>query len=93
MQSISYSQFRENLAQSLDSVVDDHEPIRVTRRAGKAAIVVSEDDWRGMQETWHLLRSPANARRLAAALAEADAGVAKELNARTLVDADSAGRP
>lgn len=43
--------------------------------------MVSLDDWKEMEETLHLMSSPANASRLAAAIAQLEAGNASELEA------------
>ncbi|BDF95151.1 MULTISPECIES: type II toxin-antitoxin system Phd/YefM family antitoxin [Pseudoalteromonas] len=57
MDSISVNQFRENLKTYVEQTVSDHEPIKVTRRAGDAFIVMSADDWEREQETLHVLQS------------------------------------
>jgi len=48
----------------MDKVSDDRSPLIVTRRGGKAVVVLSLEEYRGMEETLYLMRSPANARRL-----------------------------
>ena len=40
MRTTSYSEFRRNLAATLDSVTDDHTPLIITRDRGKAAAVL-----------------------------------------------------
>lgn len=57
MNSISVNQFRDNLKTYVEQAVSDHEPIKVTRRAGEAFIVMSADDWEREQETLHVLQS------------------------------------
>jgi len=51
------SQARANLYRLLDKVAESHDPVQI---AGKRhnAILVSEDDWRAMQETLYLLSIP-----------------------------------
>ena len=78
MQAISYSEARENLKSVIDRVVADHAPITITRQRGEGAVLVSESDWASIEETLYLLRSPANARELLAAIAELDAGKGEE---------------
>ena len=41
----------------MEQTVSDHEPIKVTRRAGEAFIVMSADDWEREQETLHVLQN------------------------------------
>lgn len=66
--STTYSALRSNLKQALDSVCQDHEPLRVERQNGEPVVVVSEADFSALEETAYLLRSPENARRLLKAL-------------------------
>jgi antitoxin YefM len=75
MRTTSYSELRKNLAAMLDQVSADHEPMIITRDKGKpAAVLVSLEDFASFEETQHLLRSPANAERLAQSILELDAG-------------------
>ncbi len=57
MNSISVNQFRDNLKTYVEQTVSDHEPIKVTRRAGEDFVVMSADDWEREQETLHILQS------------------------------------
>ena len=65
---ITYSQARENLASLLNRVTDDREIAIITRRGSEDVALVSADELAGLLETAHLLRSPANAKRLLTAL-------------------------
>ncbi len=65
----TYSQARANLASLLDQVTSDREIVIIRRRNGEDVALVAADELSGLLETAHLLRSPANARRLLAALA------------------------
>jgi antitoxin YefM len=79
MRTTSYSEFRRNLAASLDSVIDDHTPLIITRDRGKpAAVLMSLEDYASLEETRYLLRSPANAERLIASIDELDQGKGTE---------------
>jgi len=71
---VSYTDFRERLAAYMDQVWDSRAPLHVTRQGGRAVVVVSEEEFDGWMETLHLLRSPANARRLLASVVSANAG-------------------
>ena len=66
--STTYSALRSNLKRALDSVCEDHEPLRVERKNGEPVVVVSEADFAALEEAAYLLRSPENARRLLKAL-------------------------
>lgn len=46
----------------------EHEPLLVTRRKGENVMLLSEDDYRSLEETAYLSRSPKNLKRLLDAL-------------------------
>jgi antitoxin YefM len=50
----------------------------VTRKRGEAVVMVSLADWSAMEETLHLMSSPANAQRLGAAIGQLKAGEGSE---------------
>lgn len=66
--SISYSDMRQNLKKNFDDVCSTHLPLLVTRKAGENVVVLSEDDFRSLQETAYLCQSPHNLQRLLDAL-------------------------
>lgn len=64
----TYSQARQNLASTLDNVVDNNTVVVIKRRSGKDVALIAADELSSLMETVHLLRSPKNARRLLDAL-------------------------
>jgi antitoxin YefM len=74
MDAISYSSARANLASTMDRVCNDHEPLIITRNGDQSVVMLSLEDFKSLEETAYLLRSPANAKRLLASVAELDAG-------------------
>ena len=74
MQTVLFSTARQKLARLLDQVTADKAPVEIVRRDKPSVVVVDKDEYEGMVETLHLLASPRNAERLAAAIAELDAG-------------------
>ena len=70
----SYSDARAHLAELLDRAVDDRETVLITRRGEVVAVVLSAEEYNSLIETAHLLKSPANAQRLFAALTEVARG-------------------
>ena len=74
MSYVSYTAFRERLADYMDEVCNDSTSIHVTRQGARSVVVMSEAEYESLLETVHLLRSPANTRRLLAAIADANAG-------------------
>ena len=57
MTSLPVTQARSRLYQLLDEASDSHEPIQITGKRCNA-VLVSEEDWRSIQETLHLLSIP-----------------------------------
>ena len=60
---ITASEARRRLFPLIEQVNDDHQPVEIISKTG-SAVLISLDDYRAMDETAYLLRSPANARRL-----------------------------
>ena len=78
MDAITYSSARANLARTMDRVCEDHEPLIITRNGDQSVVMLSLDDYKALEETAYLLRTPANARRLLASIAQLNAGQAVE---------------
>lgn len=57
MRTINVTNARANLYNLLLETAESHEPIQITGKNSNA-ILVSEDDWRSIQETLHLLSIP-----------------------------------
>lgn len=57
MSPIKATEARAQLYRLLDRVAESHEPILITGKRSNA-VLVSEDDWRALQETLHLLSVP-----------------------------------
>ncbi|MSO92110.1 MAG: type II toxin-antitoxin system prevent-host-death family antitoxin [Rhodospirillales bacterium] len=74
MDTKSYTAVRDDLAKTLDKICRDHSPVLLTRRNAQSVVMLSLEDYRAMEETAYLLRSPANAARLAESIAEIEAG-------------------
>ena len=69
MDTVSVNQFRDNLKTFVEQVVNDHNPIKVTRRAGEAFVVISADDWERDQETLYVLQNSSLMSQIAESLA------------------------
>ena len=57
MKTISITKARSKLYQLIDDTANMHEPIQITGKRSNA-ILLSEDDWRAIQETLFLLSIP-----------------------------------
>jgi antitoxin YefM len=71
---ITYTAARANLAKTMDRVVDDHDPIIITRNSEQSVVLLSLDDYQALEETAFLLRTPANATRLLASIQQLNSG-------------------
>jgi len=79
MDAITYTAARAKLADTMDKVCEDHEPVIITRNGGDQAVVMmSLDDYKSLEETAYLLRSPKNARRIFESIASLEAGEGRE---------------
>jgi antitoxin YefM len=66
----------------MDRVCNDHEPVIVTRKGQPSVVMLSLEDYKALEETAYLLRSPANAKRLLGAIQQllAEGGVERQLS-------------
>ena len=69
METISVNQFRDNLKSFVERAASAHEPIKVTRRAGEAFVVISAEDWEREQESLYVLQNDDLIRQIADSLA------------------------
>ena len=68
MDAMTYTRLRGNLASTMDRVCNDHETLIITRNGNQAVVMVSLEDYKALEETTYLLRTPDNARRLLSAV-------------------------
>ena len=78
MEITTYTTFRQHLKSFLDKVLQNHDPLFVTRANGEDVVVLSKSDYESMQETFYLLKSPNNATRLLKGIEEYEKGLGKE---------------
>ena len=74
MRHVSFTELRQNLKKHLDAACKSRAPLVVTRQNGASVVVLSLEEYERIDETLHLLRSPANAVRLKRSIAAAQAG-------------------
>ena len=86
MDAISYSSFREKLASVLDQVNDHSTVVKITRKNGKAAVVMSLDDWERDQETLYVLQNKPLMRQLEASLKTHSERSGRSADSATLVE-------
>lgn len=81
MDAITYTSVRANLASTMDRVCNDHEALIITRNGEQSVVMLSLEDYKALEETAYLLRTPTNAKRLLGAVAQLSSGkgVARKL--------------
>jgi antitoxin YefM len=77
MRSITYSYARQHLAEAMKNACVNHDPIIVTSKNDNSVVIMSLDDYEGLQETAYLLRSPKNTRRLLESIQQIEDGNGK----------------
>ena len=85
MHELSVNKFRANLKSYVDQAISEHEPIKVRRRAGRAFIVLSAEDWEQEQETLYVLQNSSLMKQISESIATYNTGTGykptdKELN-------------
>jgi antitoxin YefM len=80
----NYSNLRQNLASILDEVIQDRGLIIVSRPGKEDVAILAASELSSMTETLHLLKSPANAKKLFAAMERADELEGVEIESQTL---------
>ena len=78
MKAITYTAARENLAETMQRVCEDHAPVVITRRRDQAVVMMALEDYDALEETAYLLRSPRNAKRLREAVDQLRGGKGTE---------------
>lgn len=54
---LNATEARRNLYSLIDEVLESHEPIQIKGKRG-SAVLISEEDWRSIQETLYLMSIP-----------------------------------
>lgn len=78
MDAITYTTARANLANTMNRVCNDHEPMIITRNGQQSVAMLSLNDYKSLEETAYLLRTPQNAKRLLEAVVSLESGHGKE---------------
>ena len=77
MTTITVTEARSRLYKLMDQANEESEPILITGRRGNV-VLVSEDDWRAIQETLHLLSVPGMRESIRKGMAEPIDGLSEE---------------
>ena len=74
MQTVTYTEARDGLADLIDTANRDREPITITRNGAGSVVLLASEEYAAIEETLHLLSTPANAERIREGLADHAAG-------------------
>ena len=75
MRAISHTDAQKTpIAQMIKQVIEDHTPLIITGENAEAAVLISLDEYNAWQETFYLMRNPANAAYLREAIEDIKAG-------------------
>jgi antitoxin YefM len=69
MTTLTASEARANLHRLIDQVAESHEPIFIAGKR-RSAVLLSEEDWKAIQETMYLLSVPGMRKSIRDAMAE-----------------------
>lgn len=75
MKTETFTHARQNLATTMDTVVNNHTPLTITRQNKEPIVMISLEDFKSMEETAYLMQSMNNATRLNNAIDELEVGL------------------
>ena len=91
MDSTSVNQFRDKLKHFVETVIQDHQPLKVTRRNGEDFVVISAEDWQREQETLYVLQNQSLMQQIAESQVTHQAKTGYKPSAEELSEIDSMG--
>lgn len=74
MRVISYSEARQNLSATMRLSAEEHAPVLIVNQNGVSCVLISLAEYKSLEETAYLMRSPANAKRLMNSINSLNAG-------------------
>ena len=79
MNTVKVTEARSRLYSLIDETNSTHEPVQITGKRGNA-VLLSEDDWRAIQETLHLISIPGMRKSIMAGMKEPLGKSSRELD-------------
>ena len=73
----TFTETRKNFASAMQKVIDDREPMVITRQNHESVVMLSLSDFKSYEETAYLMQSMKNVARLNSAIASLEAGEGK----------------
>ena len=77
MNAITYTHLRQNMKTYMDRVVQDNDPLIITRKNNENVVLISIDEYNSLVETNYLLSDDANAEHLKKSIAQHKSGKVK----------------
>jgi antitoxin YefM len=74
MKTTDFSSFAANMTSVLDQVILSDKPITITQSEGNDIVIMSKKYFESMEETFYLLKSRKNAKRLLRSIAQLERG-------------------
>ncbi|POZ51586.1 type II toxin-antitoxin system Phd/YefM family antitoxin [Methylovulum psychrotolerans] len=77
MDATTYTFARAHLAETMENVCDNHEPVIITKNRDRhvhAVVMISLEDYQALEETAYLLKNPKNAQRLLDSINQLESG-------------------
>jgi antitoxin YefM len=78
MNAITYTDLRQNLKTYMDKVIQDNDPLIITRKNKENVVLISVDEYNSLLETNYLLSNEANAEHLKKSIAQHKSGKTKQ---------------
>ena len=78
MHAVSYTDLRQNLKTYMDMVIQDSDPIIITRKNNENVVLLSVGEYSSLVETNYLLSNEANATHLKKSIAQHKSGRTKK---------------
>ena len=74
MDAITYTDLRQNMKTYMDRVIQDHDPLIITRKNNENVVLISVDEYNSLIETNYLLSNEANVEHLKKSIAQHKSG-------------------
>ena len=74
MKTVTYTEARNQLAGLMETATRNREPITITRNGAGTVVMLASEEFSAMEETLHLLSTPANAEHIRQGLNDFAAG-------------------
>ena len=74
MNAITYTDLRQNMKTYMDKIIQDHDPLIITRKNNENLVLLSVAEYNSLIETNYLLSNEANAEHLKKSIAQYKSG-------------------